>query len=119
VSQKRVVSDLKASSERVGRLYPILLDRYGNVIDGQHRLAVDKNWPKMRLENIETEEQRLLVRLISNVCRRHIPAKEKTEILARLGEIYLKQVRSHAVLPRKILSTVRFPLSLRIPRKTL
>jgi len=30
-----VVSDLKASSERVGRLYPVLLDRHGNIIDGQ------------------------------------------------------------------------------------
>ena len=56
MSQKRVVSDLKASSERVGRLYPILLDKHGNVIDGMHRLAADESWPKMRLENVETEE---------------------------------------------------------------
>jgi len=91
VTRKRVVSDLKASSERVGRLYPVLLDRNGNVIDGQHRLTADENWPKIRLENVETEEQRLLARLISNVCRRHVPAEEKTELLGRLGEIYLKE----------------------------
>jgi len=86
-----VVSDLKASSERVGRLYPVLLDRHGNIIDGQHRLAADENWPKIRLESVETEEQRLLARLISNVCRRHVPAEEKTEMLGRLGEIYQKE----------------------------
>jgi len=91
VSGKHVVSDLKASSERVGRLYPVLLDRHGNVIDGRHRLAADENWPKLKLENVETEEQRLLARLISNVCRRHVSAEEKTEVLGRLGETYLKE----------------------------
>jgi len=89
---------LKASSERVGRLYPVLLDRHGNIIDGQHRLTADKNWPKIKLETVETEEQRLLARLISNVCRRHVPAQEKTELLGRLGEIYLKE----GVEPKKI-----------------
>jgi len=102
VSRKRVVSDLKASSERVGRLYPVLLDRHGNIIDGQHRLAADENWPKIKLESVETEEQRLLARLISNVCRRHVPAEEKTEMLGRLGEIYLKE----GVEPGKIVEKI-------------
>jgi len=91
VSKQRVVSDLEATSRSVGRLYPVLLDSRGNVIDGMHRLKADKNWPKIRLENIETEEQRLIARLIANVCRRHVPAKEKTQILARLAEIYQKE----------------------------
>ena len=56
MSHKRVISGLKASSERVGRLYPILLDKHGNVIDGRHRLEADEKWPKIRLENVETEE---------------------------------------------------------------
>jgi len=47
---------------------------------------------------VETEEQRLLARLISNVCRRHVSAEEKTEVLGRLGEIYLKE----GVEPEKI-----------------
>jgi len=82
---------LEATSRSVGRLYPVLLDRHGNIIDGMHRLKADKNWPKIRLENIQTEEQRLIARLIANVCRRHVPAKEKTQILARLAEIYQKE----------------------------
>ena len=98
VSKQRVVSDLEATSRSVGRLYPVLLDRHGNIIDGMHRLKADKNWPKIRLENIETEEQRLIARLIANVCRRHVPAKEKTQILARLAEIYQKE----GVKPGKI-----------------
>jgi len=91
VNEKDIVTYLKVSGERAGRLYPVLLDKHGNVIDGMHRLTADKKWPKITIENIETEEQRLIARIISNVCRRHIPAKEKTEMLGRLGEIYLNE----------------------------
>lgn len=62
-----MIIGLKASSKRVGRLYPILLDKHGNIIDGRHRFAVNEDWPKMRLEHVETEEGRLVARLISNV----------------------------------------------------
>ena len=77
--------------KRAGRLYPVLLDRHGNVIDGMHRLVADEKWPKITLENVETEEHRLIARLVSNICRRHVPAKEKKEMLERLGEIYQKE----------------------------
>jgi len=97
VSQKPIF-DLRRSSERVGRLYPVLLDKYGNVIDGQHRLTTDENWPKIKLGHIKTEEERLIARLISNVCRRAVPAREKREMLKKLGEIYF----SEGVKPGKI-----------------
>lgn len=93
MSRKHVISDLKASSERVGRLYPILLDKHANIIDGRHRFAVDENWPKIRLKNIETEEQKLVARLVSNVCRRHISAQEKMDMMEKLGNI-IPQSRS-------------------------
>jgi len=91
MNEEDIVTYLKVSGERAGRLYPVLLDKHGNVIDGMHRLTADKKWPKITIENIETEEQRLIARIISNVCRRHIPAKEKMEMLGRLGEIYQKE----------------------------
>jgi len=91
MNEEDIVTYLKVSGERAGRLYPVLLDKHGNVIDGMHRLTADKKWPKITVENIETEEQRLIARIISNVCRRHIPAKEKREMLGRLGEIYQKE----------------------------
>jgi len=91
VDEKRIISYLKLSSKQVGKLYPVLLDKHGNVIDGTHCLKADKKWPKIKLENVETEEQCLIARLISNACRRQVPAKEKTEMLGRLGEIHLKK----------------------------
>jgi len=58
-------------------LYPVLLDRHGNIIDGMHRLKADKNWPKIRLENIETEEQRLIARLIPTYAEGMYQQKKK------------------------------------------
>ncbi len=83
--------DLKRSSFAVGRLYPVLSDKHGNVIDGRHRLAFDPTWPKLRLDHIESEKDRTLVRLISNVCRRDVSGQEKRELLKKLGEIYLRE----------------------------
>jgi hypothetical protein len=102
MKQKPIISYLKFSSKNVGRLYPVLIDKQGNVIDCMHRLKADKNWPKIKLENVETEEQRLITRLISNVCRRNVPAKEKTEILAKLGEIYQKEGVEPGKIAQKI-----------------
>jgi ParB-like chromosome segregation protein Spo0J len=86
-----VITGLKASPKRVGRLYPMLLDKHGNLIDGRHRFAADEDWPKMRLEHVETEEDRLVARLISNVCRRDVSAGEKSGMLGKLGEIYFSE----------------------------
>jgi len=35
-----VIAELKSSSERIGQLYPILVDHHGNIIDGEHRYGV-------------------------------------------------------------------------------
>jgi hypothetical protein len=84
------ISDLRLSAKTVGKLYPVLLDRDGNVIDGKHRLAADESWPKIKLEHVRCERERLLARLISNVCRRTVSSSEKSDTLARLGKIYLE-----------------------------
>ncbi|MEM3551406.1 MAG: ParB/RepB/Spo0J family partition protein [Candidatus Bathyarchaeia archaeon] len=98
-----IVEGLRFSGERVGWLYPVLLDKYGNVVDGLHRLEADPNWPKMRLDHIESDEQRLVARLIANVCRRNVPAGEKRRMLEELGELYVKTgVKPGAELARKI-----------------
>jgi hypothetical protein len=86
-----MIPELKSSSKRIGQLYPVLLDYHGNIIDGEHRYSVDEGWRTIRLEHIQTEKDRLIARIISNTIRRSVPAKEKTELLAKLGEIYLNE----------------------------
>jgi len=79
---------LKSSLEKIGQLYPILVDYYGNIIDGEHRFGVDEKWKRLRLKHIRTEKDLLIARIVSNTVRRSVPHKEKTELLERLGEIY-------------------------------
>ncbi|MBW2561647.1 MAG: hypothetical protein JRE40_12445 [Deltaproteobacteria bacterium] len=93
-----VSQELKSSAERIGQLYPILVDYFGNVIDGEHRFGVDEKWRRVRLEHIRTEKDRLIARIVSNTVRRSVPSKEKTELLERLGEIY----SSEGVKPGRI-----------------
>jgi len=97
-----LVEDLKSSLKKVGSLYPILEDYYGNIIDGQHRLKADKNWPRRRLEHVRTEKERIIVRLLSNMCRRPVPAREKTELLDKLGEILLQEGVKPGELSKRI-----------------
>jgi len=86
-----MIPELKSSSKRIGQLYPVLLDYHGNIIDGEHCYSVDEGWRTMRLEHIRTEKDRLIARIISNTVRRSVPRREKTELLAKLGEICLNE----------------------------
>jgi len=86
-----MIPELKSPSKRIGQLYPILLDHHGNIIDGEHRYSVDEDWRTIRLEHIRTEKDRLIARIVSNTVRRSVPRREKTMLLAKLGEIYLNE----------------------------
>jgi len=88
---KHLVEEFRSSAENVGKLYPVLEDSHGNVIDGQHRLEADEDWPKIRLENVKTEKERVIIRLIGNVCRRSVPAQEKTDMLDKIGSILVEE----------------------------
>ena len=82
---------LHKSHDQVGQLYPVLRDAEGKVIDGFHRLDIDHNWKSITLENVKTEEDRLIIHAHSNFMRRNISKKEKMDIVNRLGEIYYQQ----------------------------
>ena len=91
MNRKNIVTDLKLSARKCGELYPVLLDNEGNVLDGNHRLKADPNWPKVTLENIKTEQDRIVVKLVGNVCRRSISNAEKTQLVGELASIFLAE----------------------------
>lgn len=101
-NDRMIISDIKKSASAIGRLYPVLVDEHGHVIDGAHRLKADPDWFKVTVPGVETEEQRLLARLVSNVCRRNVPAEEKTQMLDELGQVYIGQGLSHGELIKTI-----------------
>lgn len=83
--------DLKASEDIVGQLYPVLLSKDEEVIDGYHRLEADKDWRTEILEHIDTEEKLLIARCISNWHRRAVQWSEKEEWINGLARVYLEQ----------------------------
>ncbi len=82
--------DLK-KSEKIGQLYPVLVDSKGNVIDGFHRLEAEPNWRKEKLPEIDTEEKLLVARCVANWHRRQVSREEKEEWINGLARVYKKQ----------------------------
>lgn len=100
--ERKIISDIKRSASSIGKLYPVLVDEQGQVIDGAHRLKADPNWFKVKVPGVKSEEDRLLARLITNVCRRNVSPGEKTLMLDELGQVYLEQGVPHSELVKTI-----------------
>lgn len=90
--------NLKKSEEGIGQLYPILEAEDGEIIDGFHREKTDPNWKRVRLEHIDTEEKKLIARLVANSHRRLVSRAEKEEWINGLASVYKNRglkVRGH------------------------
>jgi hypothetical protein len=93
-NQKLITMDteeLKNSSERIGQLYPILVDQHGHIIDGEHRFVANPNWKKVKLDHIKTEKDLLVARIACNTIRRNATSGEKTELLEKLGQMCINE----------------------------
>jgi len=86
VSDDKVDYNIRTSTKAVGYLYPTIVDKHDRIIDGQHRLKVDPDWPCYRLSHIETMTDFLMARIIANVHRRQVSPEEKTAWLSELAE---------------------------------
>ena len=76
--------DLHKSSKMLGRLYPILKDKDGNIIDGNHRQNADPNWESVSVPYIDTPVKLELARLAVNFCRRTVEVPELKRIIKYL-----------------------------------
>jgi len=65
-----VIEAIKKSHSRFGQLYPVLLDKNGRIIDGDHRNLAIKKAKTFTLDQIVKKEDRLAVRLIANHARK-------------------------------------------------
>jgi hypothetical protein len=83
--------DLKASTKEIGQLYPVLKAKDGEILDGFHRSQSDHSWKTLVLEHIDSEEKKLLVRLVANFHRREISRGEKAIWINSLAAIYQKE----------------------------
>lgn len=68
--------NLETSMRGLGQLVPVLEDAQGNIIDGFHRVEIDKKWPRLKIAHINNTVKLELARLATNYCRRTMLKEE-------------------------------------------
>lgn len=84
---KNVIKSIKTSSEKLGQLYPVLLDANDEIIDGDHRKKALVEPKTLRLPHIKSKKDRLAARLVANHARRGQHRSTWTPTLDELGRI--------------------------------
>lgn len=82
---------LEKSTKMIGQLYPIILSKNGEVVDGLHRREAVKGWKTVTNKTIDTKEKLLMARMIANKCRRRVTKEETAEWVNELGAIALNE----------------------------
>lgn len=88
---KEIVERIKKSAEKVGQIYPIILDINNQVVDGQHRKEADPNWKTQKRDDIKTVKDRLKVRLVSNHARKSSIPETWKEDLGEMAKQYTNE----------------------------
>jgi len=86
-TDQELIEALRRTKDIFGALYPVLVDKDGNVIDGFHRLEADPNWPTVEVDWIKSEIDIEALRLIANLLRRTISSDEKKRAITTLIEL--------------------------------
>lgn len=86
-----------------GVLHPIVIDEDGNILDGHHRYAIDRDAPTVTVEGLSEDEKRAYT-IRANLARRNLTgdqtrevAKTQREIARRLRESDPKKWTQDAV----------------------
>lgn len=97
--REALAADIKAN----GVLHPIVIDEDGNILDGHHRHAIDRNAPTVTVEGLSEDEKRAYT-IRANLARRNLTgdqtrevAKTQREIARRLREADEKRWTQEAV----------------------
>ena len=91
--------DLKKSTEKIGYLYPVILDAEGNPVDGFHRLAADPDWRTEINPSLDSPEKVVKAKLIANKFRRQVEAAEVKKWINELADIAYNE---HGIEPGEI-----------------
>ena len=90
---KKAVKVIEESIQKNGQLQPILIDKNGNLIDGNHRLNACINLGISCIAKVvdEVDEDKLaLMEIDTNLCRKELSASELEIHLAERKKIYLR-----------------------------
>jgi hypothetical protein len=95
--------NLSESMQNLGLLYPVITDKYGNIIDGFHRLAIDPNCEKLSRDFINTPELLEAARIAANHDRRTPKPdeiKDRIIIMAKKG-VSAKEISKLTGVPER------------------
>lgn len=82
-----VVEALSRSKAGLRWFYPVIKAKDGTILDGLHRQAADPGWKAVTLQEIDSEEKKVLAKVACNFVRREVPAEEKAEMLGSLAKL--------------------------------
>ena len=80
--------DIRESVKALGKLVPVLKDKFGNIVDGLHRLEMFPDWPYVTVDSIDTVQKLEAAKLAVNMNRRVVLKSEidlRVELLAKSG----------------------------------
>ena len=95
--------NLSESMQNLGLPYPVITDKYGNIIDGFHRLAIDPNCEKLSRDFINTPELLEAARIAANHDRRTPKPdeiKDRIIIMAKKG-VSAKEISKLTGVPER------------------
>jgi hypothetical protein len=81
---------LAESRKSINELYPVLVDFHGNIIDGNSRIEAFPSWRREVREDIKSESQLCLARIVANSHRRVVTVGERAEQLEALARSLMK-----------------------------
>ena len=73
--REALAADIKAN----GVLHPVVIDEYGNILDGHHRYAIDRNAPTRVVSGLSPDEKAAYT-IRANLARRNLSSEQTREI---------------------------------------
>lgn len=89
--REALAADIKAN----GVLHPVVIDEDGNILDGHHRYAIDRNAPTRVVEGLSDEEKQAYT-IRANLARRNLSLEQTKAVEKRQREIAKKLRESDA-----------------------
>ena len=89
--REALAADIKAN----GVLHPVVIDENGNILDGHHRYAIDRNAPTRVVEGL-TDEEKQAYTIRANLARRNLSLEQTKAVEKRQREIAKKLRESDA-----------------------
>ena len=77
-----LTADIKAN----GVLHPVVIDEYGNILDGHHRYAIDHKAPTRVVSGLSPDEK-IAYTIRANVARRNLSSEQTREIAKQQKQI--------------------------------